>query len=151
MVMSFFAVAFVYAHAQSKGALPIPGVGGKASPISGDIPFGGKVISPPVPCMYNGVFSSFVYVSSARFFDNRIPLAYIWSLPPLTKTLLFGPPTHPGQLVLGLSSRIPSVCYTTTVPPVPLPPAFHIDLIGTSLVTGNTKETTVPGTAGKAN
>ncbi len=88
------------------------------------LPFGGR-ISVIIPCT-NGAL--YVIVQSARLIDPLAPEPYIWT--PATLTFLSGPPSHPGQEILGVAT-IPYVCLTTTVPSLPLP-GLLMQIIGTS-------------------
>lgn len=74
--------------------------------------FGGRIAT-VVPCVSGLGPSLHITIIPAGVFQP----AYIWT--PLTITKLAGPPRNPGQQVLG-TADIPFVCFTPTVPPVPL-------------------------------
>lgn len=86
--------------------------------------FGGRVAT-VIPCVSGLGPSLHVTVIPFGGFPG---VAYIWT--PATITYSFGPPTHPGQQVLGVSD-IPFVCFTPTTPPVPLY-GFRMQSVGTS-------------------
>jgi hypothetical protein len=87
--------------------------------------FGGRVIA-AIPCISAAGPSLYVTIVPFGAFQ---PL-YIWT--PLTLTYSWGPPRTPGQQVLGVAD-IPFVCFTPTVPPVPLY-GQRMQTVGTSLV-----------------
>jgi len=110
------------------------------------LPFGGKVVSVPLPCVnIPGAFQMFVLDKLL----GAIPftLSLVWAPPPLTATCLFsgkcitapgvgaigvGPalPPHIGQTLLGMASLTPTACIVAGAPI----PGFLIKLVGTSLL-----------------
>lgn len=86
--------------------------------------FGGRVLS-VIPCSGGMIH---ITILPAGFF----PVSYIWT--PFTVTKLYGPPTHPGQQVLGLAD-VPFVCFIGGgffSSPVPLY-GLRMTTVGTSL------------------
>ncbi|MES2134747.1 MAG: hypothetical protein V4449_00700 [Patescibacteria group bacterium] len=84
------------------------------------IPFGGIVLSPPVPCTTPpGAYMVVLGPPS--------PGSYMY-VPVVTKSYLYGPPVIPGQWVLG--QAVPGVCVVGTVPT----PVMLIMTHGTSLL-----------------
>jgi hypothetical protein len=79
--------------------------------------FGGRVVSLPIPCINLPGSYGFVIFPAGRFGPT-----YVY-----TPFLSFGlGPTYIGQQVLGLARTLPVLCNGV--------PAFHVQLIGTSLL-----------------
>ena len=81
-------------------------------------PFGGQVAL-AIPC-FNGALYAFVGPPRGG--------AFLWT--PATETYRFGPPTHSGQWVLGLSG-IPYFCVVSIVPII-VSPGISIVMMGSS-------------------
>lgn len=64
--------------------------------------FGGRVVSINY-CVHGAVN---IIVAPAGLF----PVSYVWSLPPITISILPAPPTHIGQQVLGLALPVAVPC-----------------------------------------
>lgn len=88
--------------------------------------FGGRVVT-VIPCV-SGLGPS-LHVTVAPF--GGLPnVFYIWT--PATITYSYGPPSHPGQQLLGVSD-IPFVCVIPAKAPIPLY-GLRMQSVGTSLV-----------------
>lgn len=81
-------------------------------------PFGGR-ITQVIFCYNSAIFAAL---------SGPVGGAYIWV--PSTKTYTFGPPSHAGQWLLGLTT-IPYVCLVS-VAPVILVPGIGIAVMGSS-------------------
>src|ERR1700683_4554066 len=81
-------------------------------------PFGGEA-GEVIPC-YNGAIYAML--------SGPIGGPYIWT--PATQTYRFGPPTHAGQWILGLSS-IPYYCIVSILPVIVFP-GIAISMMGSS-------------------
>lgn len=81
-------------------------------------PFGGR-ISQIIPCYNNAIYAN---VGAPRGGQ------YIWT--PATRTYRFGPPSHAGQYILGLSG-IPYYCLVSIVP-IDTLPGISIMMMGSS-------------------
>lgn len=81
-------------------------------------PFGGQVET-IIPCFNAAIFA---VVGGPR------GGAYIWT--PSTRTFQFGPPTHSGQFLLGLTS-VPYICLVLIAPLFVLP-GIGIGMMGSS-------------------
>lgn len=88
-------------------------------PLTADsYPFGGKV-STVIPCFNVAIYA---------ILGGPIGGAYLWT--PSTRTYQFGPPTHGGQWVLGLTS-VPYICLVWPAPLFVLP-GIAIGMMGSS-------------------
>jgi hypothetical protein len=86
-------------------------------------PFGGRT-SLVLPCFVFGL----VPYGSIALLGPPDPGLYIWTL--FTKTYPNGPPTRPGQWILGLTS-IPYICVVSPIGPIVVP-GMAISMMGSS-------------------
>lgn len=86
-------------------------------------PFGGQT-SLVLPCFVFGL----VPYGSISLLGPPNPGLYIWTL--FTKTYPNGPPTRPGQWLLGLTS-IPYICVVSPIGPI-IVPGMAISMMGSS-------------------
>jgi len=91
--------------------------------------FGGKITT-IIPCISALGPSLFVSIIPAGVFQTN----YIWT--PATLTYSAGPPTHPGQQILGVADT-PFTCFIPSpfpfIPPIPLV-GQRMQFIGTSAI-----------------